>query len=211
MDFSRVAPLVAALMLAWLCLPACDVGPLATAGPKPEEVGLQPADVPADVQRCQNSGPVDRYLADVKVRDQAAYQSVTSAWTQLKSGGARGAAVAVFAGNAPACSLPWGVAPGRSLASIVVQFRDDQAAAAAFRRGILGFPTPSAEQQTPGMSQGVATGLSENSWAVQRDEDGRSLYVAWWQDKAFAVFLVSVDLDTSESQRAADAVERRIG
>ena len=39
---------------------------------------------------------------------------------------------------------------------------------------------------------------------------GRGLYVAWWQDGPVASFLVSTDLDASESARAAQAVERRV-
>ncbi|MDQ6946935.1 MAG: hypothetical protein M3256_11870, partial [Actinomycetota bacterium] len=60
------------------------------------------------------------------------------------------------------------------------------------------------------LSKGVATGLSENAWAVQRDVGGRTLYVAWWQDRAVASFLVAADLDRTESRRVAEAVERRI-
>jgi hypothetical protein len=92
---------------------------------------------------------------------------------------------------------------------LVAVFRDQGSAATAYRRGVLGFPTPADGQQVPGLVQGVATTLSENAWAVQRQVDGRTLHVAWFQERAFAVFLVSTDLDGSESERAAAAVASR--
>ena len=96
------------------------------------------------------------------------------------------------------------------MTNLVAVFRDNTAAAGAYRQGILGFPTPAAEAQIPGVSTGASTGLSENSWVANRVVGGRGLYVAWWQDGPVASFLVSTDLDASESARAAQAVERRV-
>jgi hypothetical protein len=199
------------LLLGWLLLQGCDLapGPAATRL-KPEQVALQTADLPPDLQRCPNSGPIDRYLADLKSRSASGYQAARNAWNQLKGEGASGAAVAVYGTSAEACSVQLGAGPGRSAASVVAVFDDQRAARAAYQHGILGFPTPAAGQQAPGLSQGVATGLSENAWTVQRDVDGRRLYAGFWQERAFTVFFVSTELDASESQRAAAAMEQRI-
>ena len=205
--FGGVALKVALLTL---CLiPACELVPSSGSQRRPEQVGLQPGDVPTDVRRCPASGPIDRYLGDLKGKAPGAYRTVQDAWHQLQGEGATGAAVTVFGALEGACRAELGGAPGRSAASLVAVFRDQRAAAAAYQRGILGFPTPAPGQQVPGLVQGVATTLSENAWAVQRQVDGRALYVAWFQERAFAVFLVSTDLDLSESQRAAAAVEGR--
>jgi hypothetical protein len=167
-------------------------------------------EVPGDLQLCPASGSVHHYLAEVKPKSQETYRAVQDAWLQLKRQGAQSGAVALFATGPAGCSARWGTAPGRSLANLVVGFQDDHAAAVAYQHGILGFPTPAADEQVPGVSLGIATGLSENAWVAQRSVGGRNLYVAWWQDRAVATFLVTADLDTTESRRAAEAVEARI-
>jgi hypothetical protein len=167
-------------------------------------------EVPNDLQHCPASGSVDRYLAELKPKNQEAYVALQDAWLQLKKEGAKNAAIALFSTGQAACSSRLGTAPGRSLANLVVSFTDDHAAAAAYQRGVFGFPTPAPDAQVAGVSLGVATGLSQNAWVAQRSVGGRNLYVAWWQERAVAAFLVSADLDTTESRRAAEAVEARI-
>jgi hypothetical protein len=135
---------------------------------------------------------------------------LADAWTQVKKQGAIGAAVALFASNSSACEAGLGAGPGRTLANFVAVFPNDQAALSAYRQGIFGFPTPAAEAQIPGVTTGLSTGLTDNAWVVNRNVGGRGLYVAWWQDGDVASFLVTTDLDASESTRAAQAVQRRV-
>jgi hypothetical protein len=206
----RGAPLGAALILALLWLTGCQTSPFSTPGLAPGEIAAQAADAPSDLRSCPISGPVDRYLADLKPRNRDAYQASQDAWNQLKGEGARSGAVAVFAATPASCLAQPGAGPGRNLVNLVAVFPDDHIATSAYQKGIFGFPTPPGEEQLPGLAKGVATGLSENAWAVQRDVGGRTLYVAWWQDRAVASFLVAADLDRTESRRAAEAVERRI-
>jgi hypothetical protein len=206
----RGAPLGAALILAWLCCSGCDLQPFSSAGPSPQEVVTQSGDVPSDLRRCPVSGPIDGYLEALKAKNRDAYQSLQGGWAQLKAEGAKAGAVAVFTAVPAGCQAPLGAAPGRSLANVVAVFNDDHAAVNAYGRGVFGFPTPAADEQLPGLSKGVATGLSENGWVVQRVVGGRALFVGWWQDRAVVSFLVSADLDSTESIRAAGAVERRI-
>jgi hypothetical protein len=204
------APAGAVLLLGCLGLLACEPGSFGNAVQDPNRLVSQAADVPADLHPCSGSGPIDGYLAALKPSNQEAFQSLDEAWTDLKKQGARSAAISVFTTTPAGCSARLGAAPGRSLANLVAVFPDDRAAAAAYQRGILGFPTPPAGAQIPGVSKGVMTGLSDNAWVAQRDVGGRSLYVAWWQDRPVAAFLVAADLDTTESARAAQAVEHRI-
>jgi hypothetical protein len=206
----RGARLGAALILALLWLPGCQTGPFSTSGPAPGEIAAQAADVPSDLRPCPISGPVERYLADLKPRSHDAYQAAEDAWNQLKAEGVKSGAVAVFGATPASCLAKPGAGPGRNLVNLVAVFPDEHAATSAYQRGIFGFPTPPGEEQLPGLAKGVATGLSENAWAVQRDVGGRTLYVAWWQDRAVVSFLVAADLDRTESRRVAEAVERRI-
>jgi hypothetical protein len=200
----------AGLLLIALSVVACQAASLGGSAPDPAQLTVGSGEVPGDLQRCPSAGNVDSYLAELKPRNQEAYQALQDAWLQLKKEGARSAAVAIFSTGQAACSARWGTAPGRSLANLVASFSDDQSAASAYQRGIFGFPTPASDAQVPGVSLGVATGLSEHSWVAQRSMGGRNLYVAWWQDRAVATFLVTADLDTTESRRAAEAVEARI-
>ena len=201
----------AAALLAWFGLAACGFGPLGTAPPDPQRVVSRAGDVPVDLRACPASGTIDTYLRSVQRSGGGdAYRSLVDAWGQLKKEGATGAAVAVFAANPAACEARLGTGPGRSLANLVAVFPDDHAAAAAYRQGMMGFPTPAADAQIAGVSTGVSTGLADNAWVVNREVGGRALYVAWWQDGAVASFLVTTDLDASESTRAAQAVERRV-
>jgi hypothetical protein len=206
----RSATLRAAALLISVSVVACQAGSLGGPAPNPSQVMVGSGEVPGDLQRCPSAGSVDSYLAELKPRNQEAYQALQDAWMQLKKEGARSAAVVVFSTGQGACSARWGTASGRSLANLVASFPDDHAAAGAYQRGIFGFPTPAADAQVPGVSLGVATGLSANSWVAQRSVGGRNLYVAWWQDRAVASFLVTADLDATESRRAAEAVEARL-
>jgi hypothetical protein len=204
------ATLYAAALLVGVSVVACQAGSLGRPAPEPAQLTVEAGEVPSDLQRCPGAGSVDSYLADLKPRNQEAYQALQDAWLQLKREGAKSAAVAVFSTGRAACSARWGTAPGRSVANLVASFPDDHAAAGAYQRGIFGFPTPAADAQVSGVSMGVATGLSENSWVAERSVGGRNLYVAWWQDRAIATFLLTADLDTTESRRAAEAVEARL-
>jgi hypothetical protein len=204
------ASLVAAALVLSLSVLACQAGSLGGPAPDPTQLTVGSGEVPADLLHCPASGSVDRYLAELKPKNQEAYQALQESWLQLRKEGAKSAAIALFATGPAACSARLGTAPGRSVANLVAAFPDDHAAAAAYQHGILGFPTPAPDEQVPGLASGIATGLSENAWVAQRSIGGRNLYVAWWQDHSVAALLVSADLDTAESRRAAEAVEARI-
>ena len=204
------ASVVGAALLLTLSVFACQAGPLGGQASDPTQLTIGSGEVPGDLQHCPASGNVDRYLAELKPKNQEAFQALQDSWLQLRKEGAKSAAIALFATGQAACSARLGTAQGRSIANLVASFPDDQAAAAAYQHGILGFPTPAPDAQVPGVSLGIATGLSENAWVAQRSIGGRNLYVAWWQDHSVAAFVVSADLDTAESRRAAEAVEARI-
>jgi hypothetical protein len=204
------APIGAAVLVLVLSSLACQAGSLGSGPVDPAQVTVGSGEVPSDLQHCPASGNLDRYMAQLKPRNKEAYQALQDTWVQLQKEGAKSAAIALYSTGQAGCLARMGTAAGRNLGNLVVSFSDDHAAAAAYQRGIFGFPTPASDEQVPGVSLGVATGLSENSWVAQRSVGGRNLYVAWWQDHAVATFLVSADLDTTESRRAAEAVEARI-
>ena len=200
---------LAASALAWLSVAACDSsGPPAL--PNPSEISLQPGDLPSDFQRCQASGDIDRYLKVLQHSNPDARDELASAWHDLQHHGASVAAIAVVAQQLPACGTRVGTGPGASATSLVVRFRSEDMASAAYERGMLGFTTPSANEDVPDMARGAATGVGRNAWVLERSLNGRSLLVGLWQRHTVAVLFVAVDVDPLHAKQAIATVDRRI-
>ena len=194
--------------LAWLAMAACEAG--APAAPDPAQVGLQAGDLPANLRRCPGSGAIDGFLQELGRRNPSARDEVQQSWREQRQAGGSDAAIDLFAADPAACGARLGTGPGTTVASYVVRFRDEQSAAAAFRKGMLGFSTPNQDQQLEGLTQGAATGVGRSSWVLQRQVGGRALYVAFWQHGAMTVLLLSVDLDPLHARQAMSAVDGRI-
>jgi hypothetical protein len=195
-----------ALALAGLTAAACQVGAPATS---PGQVALQAQDLAADLRACPASGSVDGYLQRLARRDPQAHATLAQGWTQLKKEGAADGAMAVYTAQPSDCDRAPGTGAGRAASTLVARFGGEQDAAGAYARGAMGFPTPAADEQEPGLRQGVATQLSERSWLLEREVVGHVLDVAYWQRGSFTVFFVGQDLDTVEVGRALVAVDGR--
>jgi hypothetical protein len=204
----RVGQALAALLA--LPMAACG-GSGAALPPTPAQVAVQPGDLPATMHRCPNSGPMDVYLRDLEARNPYASTILRGSWTDLQDAGATTAVLVQYAADPAACADEPGAGPGPNAATFVARFPDAQSAAAAFRKGALGFPTPPDGEQAPGLSQGDATHLSPTAWVLQRSVRGRFLYVAYWQRAAFTIMFVAADLDSQVAHQAAMAASRRAG
>ncbi len=201
-------PVAAALLIA---LVACQ-GPAARlpfSPPSPESVALQPGDLPNTLRECPGSGPIATYLSSIRSSQPDSYAQVSDAWTTFKQAGADAAAITAFTQDPKACSGALGAGQGQSAASFVIRYRDEASAAAAYRKGILGFPSPDPQQQTAGLTVGEATGLGKNSWVFDRDLGGRAAYIAFWQIKRFDILVFAADLSADDARRAVDSVNRR--
>lgn len=204
---SRRAIAMASAMV-WLALVACQ-GTGAPTVP-PAQIGLQQGDLPSTLARCPTSGDIAAFLHTPKPDQQPAHDEVLSAWRDLQRHGAARAAVTVYAAQQPACAARLGTGDGVSVTSLVVEFNDDAAAAAAYQRGVLGFTTPNEDAEVAGMDRGAATGFGRNSWVLQRSVDGRSLTVGLWERDAVLVLFMAVDSDPLNTRRALAAVDGRI-
>jgi hypothetical protein len=200
--------LVAAVTLAGACsgdasLPV--VGP-----PNPQDIALKPGDVPQGLKACAGSGPIAGYIASLRTKDPDGYASLQDAWASLKSNGADAAAIAAYVEDpSTACTGTLGAGRGKSATSFVIRYKDEGSATTAYKRGLLSFPTPQENQQTPGLTVGTATGLGANSWVYDRSVSGKAAYLAFWQVKEFDVMILTADLDPVDSKKAADAVYAR--
>jgi hypothetical protein len=190
-------------------LVACDAA-LVSQPPDPGPIGLQQGDLPSNMPRCPASGPIDGYLRELQTKDPAAHDELQAAWRDLQKTGATRAAVAVYATQPGACTARLGAGSGSSMTSLVVAFKDETVASDAFRRGVLGFATPSDDQQVDGMTRGFATGLGDSSWMLERSIQGRSLIVAYCERHAVTAFVVATDTDPLHAKQAAAAVAGRI-
>jgi hypothetical protein len=192
-----------------LGLVACDAA-LVSQPPDPGPIGLQSGDLPSNLARCPASGPIDGYLRDLQTKDRAAYDELQAGWRDLQKGGATKAAVAVYTIQPAACTARLGTGNGSSVTSLVVAFKDETSASDAYRRGVLGFATPSDDQQVDGMTRGFATGLGDSSWMLERSVQGRSLIVAYCERHSVTAFVVATDTDPLHAKQAAAAVAGRI-
>jgi hypothetical protein len=195
--------------LAWLAVAACSV--TGASSRPPTQIGLQQGDLPADLSRCPASGDVTAFARSLPPGSPAAQDELLNAWEDLKRQGATRGAVTVYAAQpAAACSARLGSGEGANVTSLVVEFRDEGAAEAAYRRGVLGFTTPSEDAEVPDLTRGAATGLGQNAWLLQRSIGGRSLIVGLWHRHAVLVLFLAVDEDPLHAKQALSSVDGRI-
>jgi hypothetical protein len=205
MRSSRAALVAGAL--APLALAACS-GTGAPSRP-PLQIALQPGDLPG-LSRCSASGDITAFARSLQPSSPAAHDELMDAWKDLQRHGATQGAVTVYAERPAACAARVGSGEGTSVTSLVVEFRDDAAATAAYRRGVLGFTTTSEDAEVPDMTRGVATGLGRNAWLLRRSIQGRSLMVGLWERHAVLVLFLAVDEDPLHAQEALSSVDGRI-
>jgi hypothetical protein len=192
-----------------LMLVACQVNIRQPAAPG--QVALQKGDVSADLRRCPGSGSVDGYLKRLAAHDRQGHATVQQGWRQLQAVGAVEGALTMYAGSPQDCQRQPGAGATRSATTLVARFDTDGAAASAYPKGAMGFPTPAQDEEEPGLEQGIATQLTENSWLLERQVGGHTLAVAYWQRNIYTIFFIGVDLDTVEVSRALVAVDGRAG
>jgi hypothetical protein len=199
---------VTGLALGWLAMAACSGA--GQTPPNPAQIGLRQGDLPAGLQSCPASGAIDGYLRSLQKGSAPAHDELLAAWRDLQRRGAAEAAVAVYAAQPAACSTRLGAGEGVNATTVVVSFRDDGKATAAYQQGVLGFTTPSEDAEVPDMTRGAATGIGRDAWVLQRSVQGRSLIVGLWARNAVLVLFVAVDVDPLHAKQALATVDRRI-
>jgi hypothetical protein len=153
---------------------------------------------------------MDGYLRTLQRSSVPAHDELLAAWRDLQRRGGVEAAVAVYAAQPAACASRLGAGDGASVTTLVVRFRDDGAASAAYQQGVLGFTTPSEDAAVPNMMRGAATGIGRNAWVLQRTAQGRALVVGLWERNAVLVLFMAVDVDPLHAKQALSTVDGRI-
>jgi len=189
--------------------------PATTAGATALSVSVQPGDLPKDMRKCSVSGDIEAYLNRLKVMDPNGYPSSKSDWDSAQKQGATAGYMGFYTDSSAHCTdMNFNISP-LTLAglkygvvwSFVIQFKDEASASKGYTsESIFGF-SPSTAKGGPGAIVGTMSGLTANS--VVLDDPSDSLYIAYWQSKAFISFLMVVYMDSTTSKKAALAMNGR--
>src|SRR5690348_8950901 len=130
---------------------------------------LQSGDVPAGLNVCLGSGPVDVYLSVLADADPTLAARETTQWQALRQLGAKSGAISLFASDPSACKAEFGaMTTVKAMASFVAQFADEGAADRAWQAGVFGFVPPPPGLVSPGLTRGASTGLGPSSFVYDR-------------------------------------------
>ena len=187
--------------------PAFSPAPSLTPHTAPTAAILQPGDVPAAMQVCLGSGPIDVYLSVLTTTAPDLATKEADYWSQLQAKGAMSGAIAVYAADPAACSVELGAAPRvKAITSFVAQFHDEGEADRAWQSGVFGItPTPVGEVIN-GATRGTSTGLGLSSFVYSRPP----VALACWRHSVFVALVVASNVDVTVLKGATAAIDPRL-
>lgn len=197
-------------MLAIALLAVACTAPGGVGGPGPGDVVLRQTDVPNGFLHCSYSGPIADYLQRMRAVDSQAAQLADASWAAARPLGAQAASVAGYGAAGDACKVGVGRSTGQSVATLVVQAKDSNAAIAIYQHGLLGFTTPPGQPEQQNLVVGAATALGQYAWTLRLDAPAPGIYVACWQDRTFVTLLVAVGLPSETAHQMALRVDQRV-
>jgi hypothetical protein len=206
--------LIAILALSAL-VAACESGthpvpsPVPTPTPHilPTSAVLQSSDIPAGLNACLGSGPIDVYITNLAQADSALAARIGEQWQHLQVAGATAGAISVFTASPAACNAELGTTTnGKSIASFVAIFENSGQADRAWGSGVFGFVPPAPAQILSGVTRGTATGLGLSSWTYDR----APVRLACWGKSVFVALVVASNLDAAVFKAATTAVDARL-
>ena len=204
-----------AVVVLMLLVVACQnethavTSPLPSPSPhtQPTAAILQSADVPAGLNVCLGSGPVDVYLSVLATSNGDLAKRLADEWSGLRTAGATGGAISTFTASPSACNAELGATTNvKSISSFVAQFADEGEADRAWQTGIFGFAPPPIGELLPGLTRGTATGLGISSFTYDRP----SVRLACWRHSIFVALAVVSNLDLTTFKSATAAIDPRL-
>ena len=189
--------------------PAVVVSP--STSPSPHTVAtdavLQSAEIPAGLNPCLGSGPIEVYLTTLAQADANLGARVGAQWDELRLTGATSGAVSLFTSTAVACNAELATtSSAKSITAFVAVFSDAGQADRAWRSGIFGFIPPTPGELPSGIASGTATGLGLSSWTYDRPP----VHLACWHKSVFVALVVVSNLDAATFKTAATAIDARL-
>ena len=168
---------------------------------------LQSTDVPAGLNVCLGSGPIDVYLSVLGEADATLAARETTQWQSLRQLGAKSGAISLFTSDPSACKAEYGATGNvKAIASFVAQFADEGEADRAWQAGVFGFVPPPLGQVSAGLTRGASTGLGASSFVYDRP----SVRLASWRHSVFVALVVVSNLDVNAFNAATGAVDPRL-
>jgi hypothetical protein len=208
------ASLVALVVLLVACGGSSNPAPK---GPDAASVSVQPGDVPHGMVRCELSGDINAFIQKERSAAQGPSNSASSEWADAQKNGATSAYVAIYTDNAAQCAAiksnetNISAAAYRLVVNFVVEFKDEASAVKTYTTGSIFNESASSLRSSQSQAiEGTKTGLTANSVAVSETIANQTFYIALWQNKAFVVYLVTLNLTPAASQKVATSVNGRI-
>jgi hypothetical protein len=168
---------------------------------------LQSGDVPAGLNVCLGSGPIDVYLSNLAGADAALARRESDQWQQLRNQGATEGAISLYAANPSTCAVELGATTNvKAIATFVARFADEGEADRAWQSGVFGFAPPPGGLILPGMTRGTGTGLGLSSFTYDRP----SVRMACWRRSVFVALVVVSNLDPNAFKAATAAIDPRL-
>jgi hypothetical protein len=202
-------------LVAALAAVACGAGSVTLLPATASSVSLTSGDIPKGLVECDGSGDIDTFLGKIKTSDPNSYQTNKDEWAQTKKDGAVKGSVVLGAESKAVCtqleSSSSNSGSTKELASFVIQFKDVASATKAYASDapILGFK-PSDLTSGSGAVKGTKTGLGANSTVEAASLNGESVYVAVWQNKAFYILYLAINIDDATSKKLVTAINGRV-
>jgi hypothetical protein len=177
-----------------------------SAAPKLQSITAQIADLPSGLVVCQWSGDFGTYATKVKPANPEYAKQLQDLWQAMQSGGAVDGWVQDLSVSEDACKGYFNGSAGLvvHVTSIVVRFKDDSAATAAYTNSTSAFIGPKAVAQ--GQTQtGTATGLGTNSTTVVANN-----FYAGGQKHDYYMLMVAAGIAETDTKSALLKIDARV-
>jgi hypothetical protein len=187
--------------------PVPSPSPSPTPHAAPTDAVLQSADIPAGLNPCLGSGPIDVYVTTLAHADATLAARVGAQWEQLRIAGATAGAISLFTASPAACNAELAATSNiKSITAFVAVFEDPGQADRAWGSGVFGFMPPTPGELPTGVTSGTATGLGLSSWTYDR----APVQLACWHKSLFVAFVVVSNLDSATFKATTAAVDARL-
>ena len=209
---------VLAILIATIGAVACGGSAAAPPGLTAANVAVQQGDLPSGLVRCDLTGDISSFIKQEQSPDPQTAKSTASSWSELQKSGATSAYVALYTDSRARCSdikssaSDPAAAVYRLVVNFVVQFKDEKSAVAGYKSdsSVFGFSASTLRSGGNAVQEGATTGLGPNSITLSRPVGNQTFFAAVWQNRAFMVILVILNIDPAASKKAATTENARI-
>ena len=166
-------------------------------------------DLPDGLTLCPVTGQIDSYLQHLQADGSPSYEVTAGQWTTMKRAGATTGWVQSYAQTPGDCAARLGERKGQSAISFVIRFKNRTSALTGFAGGFLGL-RPEQRMTIPGLVYGSPTQLTADSWTYDQTDQLPPVFVAFWANRQFDLFLLTERLPAATAQRAAADMNERV-